>query len=351
MAQTVTLAIEAMGGDDAPQSIVEGVADSAKRRKHVQYLLYGDEADLAPLIARHSHLNGRVSLRHTEKYVAMDIKPSQAVRQGKGSSMWNALECVKSGEADAAVSAGNTGAWMAMSMFVLRLAPGVHRPAIAASWPTPRGPSVVLDMGAQLEADASQLVDFAIMGEAFSRAVHKKPNPSVGLLNIGSEEMKGHEELREAATILRDAKLPIDFKGFVEGDDISLGAVDVVVTDGFTGNIALKTAEGAAKLVSQWLKEALTSGPLAICGAALAAPALRKLRGRMDPRTFNGGVFLGVNGTVVKAHGGSDAFAFANAIDVAVELARSEFKAEVETNLERLAAQDQTTMGAAEAVS
>ena len=337
MAHQVTLAIEAMGGDDAPASVIAGVAESATRRRHVRYLLHGDAQMLGPLIAAHPHLEGRVEVRHTEKYVAMDVKPSQAVRQGKGSSMWNALESVKSGEAAATISAGNTGAWMAMAMFVLRLAPGVHRPAIAASWPTPRGPCVVLDVGAQLEADRDQLVDFAIMGEAYSRAVHKKEKPSVGLLNIGSEDMKGHEEIREAARVIREARLPIDFHGFVEGDDISLGAVDVVVTDGFTGNIALKTAEGAAKLVSQWLREALTSGPLAICGALLARPALSKLKARMDPRTFNGGVFLGVNGAVVKAHGGSDAFAFANAIDVAVEMARSHFMQEVEANLKRIA--------------
>jgi glycerol-3-phosphate acyltransferase PlsX len=266
----------------------------------------------------------------------MEVKASQAMRQGKGSSLWNAVEAVKEGRAHAIVSAGNTGAFMAISMFRLRTMEGVHRPALAARWPNAMGGyTVILDCGANVEADGEQLVEFAIMGEAFQRAVSGKERPTVALLNVGSEDQKGHEEIRAAARLVREVDL--NFQGFVEGDDIAKGTVDVVVTDGFTGNIALKTGEGTARLVAQFLREALTAGPLARLGALIAYPALRKLRTRMDPGTFNGALFLGLNGLAVKSHGGANGRGYAAAIGVAEKLARSHYREEIARNLQRLA--------------
>ena len=249
----------------------------------------------------------------------MDAKPSQALRQGRGkSSMWMAIDAVRQGEADVAVSAGNTGALMAMARFILKTLPGIQRPAIAAIWPTLRSESVVLDVGATIGADARQLVEFAVMGEAMARCLFGLEKPTVGLLNIGVEEIKGVEQVKEAARLLRELDLPIDYEGFVEGDDIGKGTVDVVVTEGFTGNIALKAAEGTAKQLASYLKAALSRTLMSRLGAVLAAGAFRALRDRMDPRKHNGGVFLGLNGVVVKSHGGTDALGFATAIDVAL---------------------------------
>jgi glycerol-3-phosphate acyltransferase PlsX len=256
----------------------------------------------------------------------------------KGTSMWQAIGDVKSGSASAAVSAGNTGALMAIAHLQLRTMEGLHRPAITASWPTPKGPCVVLDVGANVDCDPEQLVDFAIMGEAFCKALHGTQQPKIGLLNIGSEETKGHDDIREALEMLRryGALLDLDVHGFVEGNDISLGTTDVVVTDGFTGNIALKTAEGAARLVGTFIKEALASGPFSMLGALLASRGLKRLKARMDPSELNGGVFLGLNGLVVKSHGGTNAKGFATALGIAARLAASNYMVEVQANLQRL---------------
>jgi glycerol-3-phosphate acyltransferase PlsX len=254
----------------------------------------------------------------------MEDKPSQALRRGRNTSMWGAIDSVAKGRAQVVVSAGNTGALMAMSMFQLRTIEGIDRPAIAALWPTKRGQTVVLDVGANVDSDAEQLVDFAVMGEAFARAILGLERPSVGLLNVGEEEQKGNEQVRKAAQILRNVKLPMEFSGFVEGDDIAEGTVDVVVTDGFTGNVALKTAEGTAKLVTYYLRTALRRTLLSRLGAALASGAFRILRHKLDPRSANGGIFLGLNGIVVKSHGGTDALGFASALDMAIDMARAD---------------------------
>ena len=245
---------------------------------------------------------------------------------------------MKEGEANAALSGGNTGALMAISKLLLRMNGGLDRPAIVASWPTLRGVTAVLDVGANIESDAAQLVEFAIMGEAFYAAVHGAERPTVGLLNVGSEEQKGHEEVREANRILREAGINIDYRGFVEGDDIAKGTVDVVVTDGFSGNIALKTAEGTARFVRSVMRDAFTSSLQAKIGAMIAAPALRKMRDRLDPSSVNGGPLLGLNGIVVKSHGGADARGYANAICIAADLASSGYAAQIDRNLKQLAA-------------
>ena len=337
MADRKIISIDGMGGDNAPRIVVEGMERIAQSHPHLDFLVHGDEAQLKALLTRAPTAAPRVTIRHTDKSVAMDAKPSQMLRQGKGTSMWNAIEAVKSGEAVAAVSAGNTGALMALSMFILRKVEGVHRPALVGSWPTRKGVCAVLDLGADIAADAEQLVEFAIMGAAFARAVHGVQNPRVALLNIGEEELKGHESIREGARLMRESGLPIDFRGYIEPDKIGYGDIDVVVTDGFTGNVALKTAEGIARMISDMLKDAFKSGPLSMLGALLVMPALKNFRAKMDPRKTNGAVFLGLNGIVVKSHGGTDDVGFAQAISVAAGMGDSSFRTEVEENLRRLA--------------
>lgn len=338
MPDTLVLSIDGMGGDNAPDIVVEGLDIAAKRHSDIKFLLHGDEAKLRALLERFPAAKVACQVVAAEKVISMEMKPSQALRQGKGSSLWNAVVAVENGEANAVVSAGNTGAFLAISMFRFRTMEGVHRPALTTRWPnTQGGYTVILDVGANVEADAEQLVEFAIMGEAFQRAVSGKARPSVGLLNVGSEEQKGHAEIRAAAQLIRDTNLDLDFQGFVEGDDIAKGTADVVVTDGFTGNIALKTGEGTARLVANFLRDALTGSLLGKLGALIAYPALRKLRARMDPGTFNGAVFLGLNGLAVKSHGGADGPGFAAAIEVAILLSRSHYRDEILRNLERLA--------------
>ena len=330
-----------MGGDHGPSVVVGGVRDYRKRHggEGVRFLLHGDEAVIRAEMAKCGLGEDICDVRHTDKVVAMDEKPAQAMRRGKGSSVWNAIESVKTGEAAAVVSAGNTGALMAISKLLLRMsAPGLERPAIVASWPTFKGITAVLDVGANVESDAAQLVEFAIMGEAFMAAVHGVEKPTVGILNVGSEDMKGHEEVREAARLLREGGFGLDYRGFVEGDDIARGTVDVIVTDGFTGNIALKTAEGVAKFIGALTKDALTSSLLAKAGAALAYPALKVMSAKIDPNAINGGPLLGLNGIVVKSHGGATAAGFGAAIRIAVDLGRSDYMTKVGASLQRLTA-------------
>jgi len=341
VSQTVNIAVDAMGGDHAPGIVIDGCALSQERHPETHFLLFGDEAKIRPLLAKHRALSTSCEIHHTPDAVPMDAKPSQAVRQGRKSSMAMAITAVKVKRAQAVISAGSTGALMAMSKIQLRTFPGVGRPAIAAIWPTVRGETLVLDVGANVDCDIKQLVDFAILGEAFARTVLHQSRPKVGLLNIGSEEVKGNDVVKAVDALLRAADLPMDYVGYVEGDDISLGAVDVVVTDGFTGNIALKTAEGTAKLVAHFLRGALTSSPLSKIGALFASGGLKALREKMDPRSANGGVFLGLNGLVVKSHGGTDALGFASALDLAIDLAGSDFGDLITSALEKV--QDKVT--------
>lgn len=325
-----------MGGDHAPKMVIAGAAIAHKRFPDVQFLLFGDEARIAPLLDKSPVLKPLCQIRHTPDFVANEDKPSVALRAGRRSSMRLAIDAVESGEAAAVVSAGNTGALMAMAKVVLRMVPGIDRPAIASYFPTMRGESVMLDLGANVECDADNLVQFAVMGEVFARTVLGVSQPSIGLLNVGSEEQKGHEEVRAAAAQLRNSDLPVHFHGFVEGDDITAGTVDVVVTDGFSGNIALKTAEGTAKLYSEFLRGAFRSSLIARIGYLFARHALNKVRKRTDPRRYNGALFLGLNGIVVKSHGGTDALGFANAIGVAVDMAANDFNSKIRVELEHL---------------
>ena len=311
-----------MGGDAAPRMVVSGANIARRRYPQVEYLMFGRESEVAPLLDKMAQLKEVTKLIHTDDVVGSEDKPAAALRAGRASSMRLAINAVHEGAAAGVVSAGNTGALMAMAKFVLKTLPGVDRPAMAAFFPTLRGESLMLDLGANLTSSARNLVDFAVMGNAFARTVLSVLQPTVGLLNVGSEELKGHEALQEASAILREANLPGEFVGFIEGDDIAKGTVDVIVTDGFTGNVALKTAEGTAKLISEYMRRAFRSSLISGLGYLLARPALRKLRERLDPRRYNGAVFLGLNGIVVKSHGGSDSLAFANAIGVAIDMAR-----------------------------
>jgi len=333
-----------MGGDHGPSVVAPGVARAVKDGLAARFLLHGDERALAAALAKLPALQGCCEIRHAERVVGAEEKPAQAMRRGKGTSMWNAVEAVRAGEAGACVSAGNTGALMAISKLILRMAAGMERPAIVASWPTARGHTAVLDVGANLSCDAQRLVEFAIMGAAFHHAVHGSSRPTVGLLNVGSEEEKGHEEVREAGRMLREGAFELDYRGFVEGDDIAKGSVDVVVTDGFTGNVALKTGEGLARYFRGELRRTFSSGPFARLGAVVAQAALRRMAERFDPSTINGGPLLGLNGIVVKSHGGADARGFATAIRLAADLAGSDFVGQIDRNLRKMTA---TTLGSA----
>ena len=337
MAAPRTISLDAMGGDKGPAIVVPGAALALERYPEIRFLLVGDQARIQPQLDQHPSLAERSRIVHTDIAIEMQDKPSQAVRRGRGSSMWLALDAVQKGEADAAVSAGNTGALMAMSKLVLRTMPGIERPVIAGQWPTVGHNSIVLDLGANIGATAHQLADFALMGAAMARALFGIERPRVGLLNIGVEEIKGIEEVRQAHAWLKENDdLPIDYRGFVEGDQIGQGIVDVVVVEGYAGNIALKTAEGTAKQMAAYVREALTSSLSAKLGALLADRGLRALKHRMDPRRLNGGPFLGLNGIVIKSHGGTDAFGFASAIGVGYDMAESNLLARLAADLDSL---------------
>jgi glycerol-3-phosphate acyltransferase PlsX len=325
MPETITISLDAMGGDSGPEVVIGGAAIALDRRPDLRFLLFGEEAAVAPVLNAHPRVNAVSRFQHCDVTVQMDDKPSQALRKGRWkSSMWRSIQAVRDGEAGAAVSAGNTGALMAMAKFCLKPLPGIDRPAIAAIWPTLKGESIVLDVGATIGADARLLVEFAVMGAAMSRSLFGLDRPTVGLLNVGVEEIKGVEEVREAGRILREMNHPaLDYRGFVEGDDLGRGTVDVAVTEGFAGNIALKTAEGTARQIAEYLRSAMARTWASRLGYVFGRSAFELLKEKMDPRKVNGGVFLGLNGMVIKSHGGTDAEGFASAVDVAREMARN----------------------------
>ena len=313
-----------MGGDHGPPVVVAAAAIALERRPDTQYLLFGDEALIAPLLEGRPRLKAKAQVIHCDVAIKMTDKPSQALRQGRRvSSMWKAIEAVKRGEADCAVSAGNTGALMAMAKVCLHTLPMIERPALAVMWPTMRGESLVLDVGASIGADARHLVDMAVMGAAMAQIVFDIEKPSVGLINVGVEEIKGLEEVKAAGRILRETVTPdMAYHGFVEGDDLGRGTVDVFVTEGFTGNIALKTAEGTARQISQHLRDAMGASLSSRIGYLFARTALRALRAKITPR--NGGVFLGLDGVVIKSHGGADPAAYAGAVEVGYDMVRQQ---------------------------
>ena len=336
MSARLTIALDAMGGDQAPRMVLRGANMARKRFPQVEFLLFGREQDVAPLLDKMKRLKQVTTVVHCDDVVSDSEKPSTALRNGRNSSMRRAIEAVRDGRAAGVVSAGNTGALMAMSKLLLRMLPGIDRPAIASFFPTLRGESVMLDLGANVQCDAQNLVDFTVMGNAFSRSVLGTVAPTYGLLNVGAEDRKGHEALWDARDKLRDLELPGSFHGFIEGDDIAKGTVDVIVTDGFTGNVALKTAEGTAKLITDYLRSTFRSSIFAQIGYLLARRAMQKLRKRVDPRRYNGAIFLGLAGITVKSHGGTDAVGFANAIGVAVDMAREGFLDRIRTDLDKL---------------
>lgn len=339
MTLPIILSVDAMGGDEGPQVTLAGLELFRQSRPDgIHYQLHGDAAKIKPLLAGYPELAGVSEIQHADAEITMHDKPGQIARRAKGTSMGNAVLAVKDGVANAAVSAGNTGALMAIAMMTLKRMKGVKRPGMTALWPTPKGMSVVLDVGANMEADAEQLLRLAIMGESYARAVTGKKGPTIGLLNIGTEDTKGPDRIREAATLISQPVHGLNFKGFVEGNDISEGTVDVIVTDGFAGNIALKTAEGTARLVGGFVRSALTRSIMTKLGAVIAASGLKWLRHEMNPSRVNGGVLLGLNGLVVKSHGGTDAEGFANAVRLAADLAVSNYAEEVAQGLARIAA-------------
>ena len=323
------ISVDAMGGDEGPAAVVAGCSLSAKANPDIAFILHGDEAEITPLVAKRRDLEGRCRVHHTTEVVSMEDKPSQVVRTGKNTSMWSAIESVRSGEASVAVSCGNTGALMAISMIRLRKLAGVNRPAIAVLYPSsnPQGFNVMLDVGADIRADADDLLRYALMGMSYVRNGMGIDHPRVGLLNVGTEEHKGRAELKDAFDLIRDhaEDAGYEFVGFVEGGDISGNSSDVIVTDGFTGNVAIKTGEGTASLIGTRLREAFKYSPLSRLASLLAYPSLRRLRHRIDPRRVNGGVFLGLNGTVVKSHGSADATGVSAAIKLAAQLSQNKF--------------------------
>lgn len=337
MTQSITISLDAMGGDNGVEVVLGGAEVALLRQPDTKFLLFGNEEVVGPALASRPALQTAAEIRHCDVAVGMDVKPSVALRQGRyHSSMWRAIQAVKDGEAHVCVSAGNTGALMAMSRFCLRSMPEIERPAIAAIWPTLRGDSIVLDVGATIGADAEQLINYSVMGGAMARALFGIKRPTVGLLNVGVEEIKGVEEVRKAGQILREADLPfINYIGFVEGNDLGKGTSDVVVTEGFSGNIALKAAEGTARQIAQYLRLAMSQNLLTKIGFFLAQGAFSRLREKMDPSKSNGGVFLGLNGLVIKSHGSASAEGFASAIGMGDAMARNNLLKKLSNDLEQ----------------
>ncbi len=327
--QTVILSVDVMGGDAGPAEVISGCAKSAQINPNIGFILHGPKTVLEPIVAKRKHLQERCEIRDATGVVSMSDKPSHIVRHGKDTSMWSAIEAVRNKEATVAVSCGNTGALMALSMIRLRKLPGVNRPAIAVLWPSrnPQGFNVMLDVGADIKADAQDLLQYALMGTSYARNGLNLARPRIGLLNVGTEEHKGRNELKEAHDLIGAHAESANFAyvGFVEGGDIPGDVCDVIITDGFTGNVAIKTGEGTAGLIGDLLREAFRYSPLSRIASLLAMTSLTRLKKRIDPRRVNGGVFLGLNGTVVKSHGSADATGVSAAVKLAFDLAQIGF--------------------------
>ncbi|MBL4603872.1 MAG: phosphate acyltransferase PlsX [Emcibacteraceae bacterium] len=333
MTSELIISLDAMGGDHAPDIVIEGASIARERMPNLRFVIYGDETKIVPLLTRFPNLKSCCEVFHTDKVISADEKPSQALRRGRDSSMGKSIQAVKDGKANAAVLAGNTGAQMALAKFILRTMPGIDRPALASIIPTSRGESIMLDLGANVECDENNLVQFAIMGAAFARTVLGVSKPTVAILNVGVEGLKGSNAIQEADRMLREANIPMDYKGFTEGHGLGSGEVDVVVTDGFTGNIALKTAEGTAKMIANLLKRSLNESLVSKLGALFASSSLLALKNHLDPNNHNGAVFMGLNGLVIKSHGGASASGFASAIGVAYDMAENDLAGKITRDL------------------
>jgi glycerol-3-phosphate acyltransferase PlsX len=345
MSRSTVISIDAMGGDRGPAPILTGMARVLAGNPNLHFIVHGDEEKLGELLSRRDSLRSHCEIRHAPKVVSMSEKPSRALRDGRDSSMWRALETVARGEAKVAISSGNTGALMAMAIFILRKAPGIDRPAIAVNWPSraPHGYNTVLDAGADVRADPRNLLQYAVMGAEYAHLNFGIERPRVGLLNVGTEPSKGPQDLRDAATLIEAASGDrFTFAGFVEGTDISKTMADVFVTDGFTGNVTLKAAEGIARFISDSLREAFRHSFWSRLGSLFAVTSLQRMRQRIDPRRANGGVFLGLNGAVVKSHGSADAIGCASAIELAAKMAETDFPRLVAAQLAKLDAADET---------
>ena len=336
MTAELVIALDAMGGDDAPRIVVEGARLAQTRFPGAKFLMFGDQAALKPLVRDGEPLAAASEIRHTPEAIGPADPPAQALRRGRGSSMGLAVQSVRDGEAGVVVSAGNTGALMAMAKFMFKTMAGISRPALASVLPTLQGETVMLDLGANVECDEENLIQFAVMGAAYARILLNVERPRVGLLNVGAEELKGNESVKRASLVLRETPLPLEFAGFVEGDGIGKGAADVIVTDGFTGNVALKTAEGIAHLAFGLLKKAFEHSPMTRMGYVLARPGLRALRNHLDPSNHNGAVLVGLNGLVVKSHGSATASGFATAIGVAANMVRNQLCDRIAEDLKRV---------------
>ncbi len=321
--RSLSIALDVMGGDNAPESVIEGANLALKKASNVKFLLFGNKTKILPLLEKLPNLKANSEIIHTKDKIAAEEKPSIAIRQGRNSSMKLAIDAVKDGRADAVISAGNTGALMAMSKLALRTLDGIDRPAIASIIPTVNGKSVFLDMGANATCDANNLMQFAIMGDAFAKVMLGIENPTIGLLNIGSEELKGNEVIRVAHQMLQEEASQLNYQGYVEGDDIIGGATDIIVTDGFTGNIALKAIEGTAKICKLFLKRSYQRSALSFIGYLLSRRSLKRIFNKLDPKSHNGAMFLGLNGIAIKSHGNADSKGFANAIKVTIDLCRN----------------------------
>jgi phosphate acyltransferase len=333
LTRDLIISLDAMGGDHAPDIVIEGASIARERVPNLRFLIFGDETRIVPLLTRYPILKDCCEVRHTDKKISADDRPSQALRRGRDSSMGQSIQAVKDGDACAAVLAGNTGAQMALAKFILRTMPGIDRPALAALLPTSRGESVMLDLGANVECDENNLVQFAIMGAAFARTVLGVAKPKTALLNVGVEELKGNDAIKNADKMLREANIPMDYIGFTEGHGLGGGEIDVVVTDGFTGNIALKTAEGTANMIAALLKKALNESTMSKIGTLFASSSLMALKNHLDPNNHNGAVFMGLNGLVIKSHGGASSKGFASAIGVAIDMAENDLAGKISRDL------------------
>ena len=331
-----TIAIDAMGGDSAPESVIAGLAISSIRNPGINYIIFGDEKQIAPLLKNSKKLKEISKVVHVEDWIRGDEKASKSLRRSKTTSMGLSIASVANGDADAVVSSGNSGALLAMSIFGLRKLPGISRPALAAVMTTISGEVVALDLGANIDCSSQNLIDFSVMGIVFAQNVLGRPNPRLAFLNVGEEANKGNSIINEASRLMKNSHFSSFYKGYVEGDKVFSGNFDVVVCDGFTGNVMLKTAEGTAKLCAQYLKQVFSSSILGKISYAIGKSSFLGIRKKMDPRKHNGAVLLGLNGSVVKSHGGTDSIGFAHAVDLATEMSVGNYNELIKNELDKL---------------